>query len=138
MSDVLARVAGVGRIGGILGVDLGGYGVTSDASGMVTITKNDAPVITLGIRNGALVASTDPSADFDAIASAPERDGGAPPPRGALRIRVAPKVLLDALVDRVGLPATTRILLEPLRESIITGQVTGGDVTLRFFLPIAN
>lgn len=136
VEEVLDRIAGIGRIGGFLGVDLGGYGVESDGDGLVTITREGNPLVTLGIRGEAFVASTDPDADFDAIADAAERDGGTPPARGALRARVSPKALVGLLEQRLGLPAAFGEFLQPLGQAIVTARAAGGNITLQAFLPV--
>jgi hypothetical protein len=136
VSDVLSRIASIGRVGGFLGVDLGGYSVTSTDAGLVTILSDGNPVITLGVVDDVFVASTDQHADFDAIAAAPERDDGAPPARGALRAHIAPKVLLDLLVDDLGLPESTRSLLEPVGQALVTAHVLTDAITAQLFIPI--
>jgi hypothetical protein len=137
VTEVLSRVGALGRVGGFLGVDLGGYSVTSRDDGLVTISHDDSPLVTLGVVSGVFVASTDPDADFDALAAAPELDSGDAPARGALRAQISPKVFLDLLVDDLGLPESTRTLLEPLGRMLITARATSDAITARLFIPVA-
>jgi len=136
VADTIHKVAGIATIGSFFGADLGGFSVDSGDDGLVTIARDGEPLVTLGVKGDKFVASTDPNADFDALASGEPR--GDSPDRGALRALISPRVIGDLVIGRLHLPGIARLALEPLGQTVVTARATDTTITLSAFLPIRD
>jgi hypothetical protein len=138
-ADALERLGALARLGGPLaslaGIDLNGIAVAERARGTYVITQNGKLLVALAIVEGALVASTDPGADFAAAARAPA--ARRPPTAGAFRATIDAELLTDQLV-RLGLPAFARGALAPLGGLIVTARGERELFDVQIVVPVAG
>lgn len=134
VAGALQRLARIGRltaIAGSLGVNTGGIGIRDEGEARYTVLREEQPIAVVAVRDGVFVASSDPTTDIGTVLDAPDTPtGSVSPSAGALLALLTPSAVADLLVDRFGLPAITRVALEPLAAASVTGRAGLRALTL--------
>jgi hypothetical protein len=133
----LGQARRLADLANLFGIDAGGIAVEDARGGGYAITRAGGGALSIDVRKGALVASTDPRADLGRAAAAP-RPGRLLPAKGALHALATPGVVTDVLIGALGLPDIARAFLHPLGPTTLDAHAERDGVTAELRVRVAR